>query len=153
MTERDVVTLVEAITPIVRDVVTKAIADVAARQSVVDLRLARLDLAETAIADLGKESAAIRERLAVVETRPPTPGPSGPPGPPGADGLHGKDGTPGLVFRGVYVREKQYDVGDVVTWAGSAFHCNGSTTSKPGESKDWTLMVKRGQDGRDAARG
>ena len=37
----------------------------------------------------------------------------------------------------------------MATWGGSTFHCNETTTSKPGESKAWTLMVKRGRDGKD----
>jgi len=48
---------------------------------------------------------------------------------------------------------KSYDPGDLVTWAGSTWHCDEATTSKPGEyagAKNWTLMVKRGRDGKDA---
>lgn len=90
---------------------------------------------------------ALTERLARLEGREPMPGPPGPPGPPGADG---KDGTPGLRFAGVYVEGKTYDLGDLVTWGGSSWHCNETTTSKPGEgAKAWTLMVKRGRDGKD----
>ncbi len=126
--------------------------------------------------------AAISERVAVVETRAPIPGP---PGPNGKDGVDGKDGADGLgfddfeevigddertithryrsgdrvkefvyktsteIYRGVYVEGKTYDRGDVVTWGGSSWHCNETTTSKPGDSKAWQLQVKKGRDGKD----
>lgn len=136
-----------------------------------------------ALADLTTDVSAMRERLAVVETRAPVPGPAGVNG---ADGLHGKDGADGLsfgdlsllqeddrtvvlratrgdgvkelgrltfpaeIYRGVFVDGKTYDRGDRVTWAGSEWHANESTTTKPGDgSKAWTLTVKRGRDGRD----
>ena len=45
---------------------------------------------------------------------------------------------------------KTYERGDGVTWAGSEWHCNEPTTTKPGDgSKAWTLKVKRGRDGKD----
>lgn len=54
------------------------------------------------------------------------------------------------IYRGVYVEGKTYDRGDRVTWGGSEWHCNDTTTAKPGDgSKAWTLAVKRGRDGRD----
>lgn len=57
---------------------------------------------------------------------------------------------PYLQYEGVYIEGKSYDRGSVVTWAGSTWHANEQTTSKPGEgSKAWTLIVKRGRDGKD----
>ncbi len=57
--------------------------------------------------------------------------------------------VPVMVYRGVW-REGPHEPGDVVTWAGSAWHCDKSTTEKPGgEGDGWRLMVKRGADGRD----
>ena len=54
------------------------------------------------------------------------------------------------IYRGVYVDAKTYDAADRVTWAGSEWHCNEPTRSKPGDgSKAWTLCVKRGRDGKD----
>lgn len=100
----------------------------------------------TTVADLTKEHAALRERIAVMEVKPALPGPQGDPGPAGKDG---QDGTAGLTYQGVFQEGKQYEPGDVTTWAGSTWHCNEVTESKPGESKAWTLMVKRGRDGRD----
>lgn len=53
------------------------------------------------------------------------------------------------IYRGVWL-EQSYERGDCVTWAGSEWHCNAATTTKPGEgAQAWTLKVKRGRDGRD----
>lgn len=58
--------------------------------------------------------------------------------------------SPVMIQRGVYVDGKVYAFGDVVTWGGSQWHANEDTTTKPGEgSKAWTLIVKRGRDGKD----
>jgi hypothetical protein len=110
----------------------------------------RLALAEARLASLEpitKEFGQLRERVALVEVRPVQPGPPGDPGPPGKDGT---DGKPGLTYCGVYVEGKQYERGDLATWAGATWHCNEPTETKPGDgSKAWTLMVKRGRDGKD----
>lgn len=53
-----------------------------------------------------------------------------------------------LIYRGVW-REGPAQKGDVVTWAGAAWHCERDTDEKPGgDSGAWRLMVKRGADGR-----
>ena len=44
-----------------------------------------------------------------------------------------------------------YQPGTLVTHAGSMWHCYVDSRSRPGESPDWTLAVKRGSDGKDAA--
>jgi len=98
-----------------------------------------------------RELARDRERLAALEARPPAPGPPGADGAPGKDGTPGPKGDPGMQYRGVYQEATGYDRGDVVTWAGGAWHCNEATTEKPGDGLSvWTLMVKRGRDGRGA---
>lgn len=57
---------------------------------------------------------------------------------------------PVMVYCGVYEEGKEYQKGYCVTWGGSLYHCNNATSEKPGGgSKDWTLAVKRGADGRD----
>lgn len=61
----------------------------------------------------------------------------------------GRASFPVEIYRGVYVAGRTYERGDCVTYAGSEFHCNEATTSKPEESKAWQLKVKRGRDGRD----
>lgn len=56
---------------------------------------------------------------------------------------------PFMRHEGVYAEGKSYDAGDVVTWGGSLWHCQTKTLAKPGDSKDWVLIVRRGRDGRD----
>jgi hypothetical protein len=61
---------------------------------------------------------------------------------------------PAQIYRGVYKEGERYDRGDTATWGGSLYHCNESTTDKPGVgSAAWTLAVKRGQDGKDGKQG
>ena len=57
--------------------------------------------------------------------------------------------TRAILYRKVW-REGEYEGGDVVTWGGSAWHCEvEKTTAKPGDSPDWRLMVKEGARGKD----
>lgn len=56
---------------------------------------------------------------------------------------------PTVIYRGIYKDGEQYEPGDQVTWAGSQWHCNEPTRDKPlTGSKAWTLVVKKGKDGR-----
>lgn len=125
-----------------------------------------------------RELGGLRERVAVLEVKAPIPGPAGRDGLNGRDGTDGVgfedlsaefDGDrtvslkfqrgelvkrfpivlPFLKFQGVFQQGHPYHAGDVVTWAGASWHANEPTTEKPGESKAWTLMVKKGRDGRD----
>lgn len=58
------------------------------------------------------------------------------------------------VHRGVFREGTTYERGDNVTQGGSTWHANETTTEKPGEgSKAWTLVTKRGRDGKDAGEG
>jgi hypothetical protein len=133
---------VEAMAAEVVLLLKSALAPLQARQEALQATIAGW---EGRWADLGL----LRERLAVVEARPPVPGPPGEPGAPGHDGKDGEPGKAGLTYQGVHQDGKTYDLGDVTTWAGSTWHCNERTTTKPGESsKAWTLMVKRGRDGK-----
>jgi hypothetical protein len=111
---------------------------------------------KSALEPITRDMAGLSERIAVLDARAQIPGPAGKDGQNGKDGAPGKDGEPGrdglagLSFEGVYQEGKSYDKGNLVTWAGSSWHCNEPTTTKPGDgSKDWTLMVKRGRDGKD----
>jgi hypothetical protein len=123
----------------------------------------------------------VSDRLTALEARAPVPGPPGEKGLDGTNGQDGlgwddlaivHDGEraftiravrgdqvkefgaftiPAEIYRGVYVDGKTYERGDCATWAGSEWHCNETTTTKPGDgSKAWTLKVKRGRDGKDA---
>lgn len=54
------------------------------------------------------------------------------------------------LYRGIYTEGKSYEPGDCVTWAGSEWHCNEVTATRPGAGGTaWTLKVKRGRDGKD----
>lgn len=125
-----------------------ALAPVVAAQAALHAQIA--DLSRCVQDDsFAKELGALRERVAVVEVTAMQPGP---PGEPGAAGKDGADGKAGLTYCGVHVEGKSYDVGDVVTWAGSMWHAQEATTAKPGEfagAKAWCLCVKKGRDGRD----
>lgn len=71
-----------------------------------------------------------------------------------SDGAHFAERRqlPVLIYRGVWA-EGECHPGDVVTWAGSAWHCQQSTSDKPGVSDAWKMMVKegrRGEPGKDA---
>lgn len=57
-------------------------------------------------------------------------------------------------YKGVFDRDAEYRAGDMVTYNGSVWHCNGSDGwagehPVPGKSKAWTLAVKCGRDGKD----
>jgi integrin beta 3 len=181
MTEDDVAAVVEGIAPVVRDFVRDVCAQAAAEIAALS---GRLMVAETQLAAAVEGVApisALRERLAVLETRAPVPGPPGPPGRDGVDGVgfeglgveqrdersftitaaHGECvkeiGTARFaldLYRGVWTEGRTYEPGDGVTWSGSEWHCQTTTTTKPGEgSKAWTLKVKRGRDGKDGKDG
>lgn len=55
-------------------------------------------------------------------------------------------------YRGIW-REGDYESGDIVTWAGSAFVATRDTKSKPETDDSWRLFVKRGRDGKDGKNG
>jgi hypothetical protein len=133
----------------------------------------RVKALETTVATVGPVKDLIASLEALGPVAGPT-GPPGPPGPPGADGLGFDDATveydgertivlkwargdaraeraiklPAMLYRGVFAQGKLYERGDVVTWAGSLWHCNADTTTRPGDgAPTWTLAVKRGRDG------
>jgi len=152
-----------------------------------EMKAAELTPLSTSVTDLTKDVGAIRERLAVAETRAGVPGPPGQDGEAGADGLGLEDFSvdfdgertftlkysrgervktagaftlPVLIYRGVYAEGKTYQAGDVVSYAGNAWHCKRETTIKPDymgqgpQPKDfWTLMVKEGRAGKDGRDG
>jgi Collagen triple helix repeat (20 copies) len=61
--------------------------------------------------------------------------------------------APVPVYRDVYEAEKQYQAGDVVTWAGSMWVAKSDTNEKPGTGSGWRLAVKSGRDGRNGKDG
>lgn len=65
--------------------------------------------------------------------------------------LHSYDlAFPVPVYRQVFKEGENYTRGDVVTWGGAAWHCEKDTAEKPGTGDGWSLMVKKGRDGKDA---
>ncbi|RPH38344.1 collagen-like protein [bacterium] len=64
---------------------------------------------------------------------------------------------PAMIYRGIYKQGDAYRQGDVVTWGGSAWHCQiDNPKTSPSESQEWKLMVKegrKGKDGKDGERG
>jgi hypothetical protein len=159
MTDTEVAILAQTLTDVMRDVLRDALVPIDRRLAACEQMHAvgeacaqerdRL-LGEQArhLDVLMRDVGGLRERVAVVETHEPMPGPPGPAGPPGVDG---QDGRPGMEFKGTYTPGKTYARGDVTNWDGSGWHCNETTTARPGDgSKAWTLFVKRGRDGKDA---
>lgn len=59
-------------------------------------------------------------------------------------------GRIGGVFRGVFRAGQSYLCGDTVTFDGSQWHCNSPSGDRPGTSKAWQLMVRKGADGKSA---
>ena len=57
------------------------------------------------------------------------------------------------IYRGVFREAETYERGDLVTWAGSTWHCDEPKGLKPGVADSgWTLAVKAGRPGKDAAK-
>lgn len=117
--------LARGIAPVLREYVAKSEADLVAR-------LDSVQIADAIIGDLVKAQADLKARVDYLEARPAAP--------------------VGLRYRKTYAPGARYEPGDVVTWAGSGWVCDAPTAAKPGESKDWTLFVKRGRDGKDGAK-
>jgi len=155
--DRDPADDVAALADVIETVVRTALAPV----------VGRLRALETLAATL----APIPDQIAAVAAVAAVPGPPGEPGPPGLgfddyqiaydgertvthswarDGLHVEHliKMPNVIYRGVFVDGKVYERGDCVTVAGSIWHCNADTTTRPGDgAAAWTLAVKRGRDG------
>jgi hypothetical protein len=99
-------------------------------------------------------------------------GPAGEPGPAGPPGEQGERGADGIatreeldaliearfadlqvrtfadIYQGVYAPGTTYTRGQLATWSGSLWLSQSDTSTKPGESPDWKLVVKRGADGK-----
>lgn len=56
-------------------------------------------------------------------------------------------------YVGVFKDGETYETGDMVSWAGSTWHCDEPKGLKPGVPESgWTLAVKKGRDGKDAGK-
>ena len=60
------------------------------------------------------------------------------------------ESAPYLREGGIWQSGISYGAGAVCSDRGSAWVCRSPTTERPGESKNWRLLVKRGRDGKDA---
>jgi len=68
----------------------------------------------------------------------------------GADAAEFDLNLPVPIYRGVFKEAEPYEVGDLVTWAGSLWHCNEPKGLKPGvPDSGWQLAVKAGRPGKD----
>lgn len=50
-----------------------------------------------------------------------------------------------LKYSGTYRDSEVYRAGEMVSHAGSLWHCEATTASKPGTDSTWKLCVKRGE--------
>ena len=59
------------------------------------------------------------------------------------------EARPGFKYWGVWSGARECSPGDFVTHSGSLWHANATTRSRPGTGPEWTLVCKRGSDGKD----
>lgn len=65
----------------------------------------------------------------------------------GAVGPQGDKGEAGMLWRGTYRNDIEYDIGDVVGFSGSAYVCIAATNQSPPVGFGWELLVSRGAQG------
>jgi hypothetical protein len=65
----------------------------------------------------------------------------------GAVGPQGDKGEAGMIWRGTYRSDIEYDIGDVVGVSGSAYVCIAATNQAPPVGFGWELLVSRGAQG------
>ena len=151
MTDADIAAIVDGLAPVILELVAKAHADVQMQQIAMAGQIAHMT-------DATKELGAMRERLAVLETRAPVPGPAGVAGKDGVDGLGYDDLTleqiddttvalkatrgeaakligsvtfPVLRFKQDYVAGREYLPGHVVRYKSALWHCGVQTMLAP----------------------
>lgn len=169
---------VAAIADIIGHTVDHGLRPFADRVLVLETKAALPPTPDPELTVLRAEVAALRERLAVLETRAPLPGPAGKDGADGADGLGFDDLdlavddargcflrlTRGGVFkdfylpvpfyRGTFDAAGTYAKGHTVTHAGGLWIARADPAgSRPGNgATPWQLATKPGRDGKDAGR-
>ena len=74
-------------------------------------------------------------------------GPTGSKGEMGEVGPQGEKGEAGMIWRGTYRNDIEYDIGDVVGVSGSAYVCIARTNQAPPVGFGWELLVSRGAQG------
>ena len=65
----------------------------------------------------------------------------------GAVGPQGEKGEAGMIWRGTYRNDIEYEIGDVVGVSGSAYVCIARTNQSPPVGFGWELLVSRGAQG------
>jgi hypothetical protein len=171
MTPAELEALAVGLAPVVRELITAAVAPVIARIVALESRQ-------------------------LTPGRDGRDGPQGPTGPPGDPGQRGEIGPPGLqlnaadfqrseydgdrnlvlrfgpesaavelpirlpipIYRGVYDEARTYEPADVVTFGGHVWIAKRDTNARPSDlltegKSAWTLMAKRGRDGKDGRPG
>ena len=74
-------------------------------------------------------------------------GPTGSKGDKGEVGPQGDKGEAGMIWRGTFRNDIEYDIGDVVGVSGSAYVCIAPTNQSPPVGFGWELLVSRGAQG------
>jgi len=135
------------------------LAPVQERMGALEASLTSWVMQTEALLTLTRELGPLRERLAVLESRPPLPGPpgqDGAPGKDGQDGAPGPPGEPGLQSKGDWLPQMTYHRGDLVRYRRAIWECREATSNRvPGDgSSAWFLWLKPqdGRDGKDAPR-
>jgi hypothetical protein len=145
MTADDIAAIVEGLAPVILELIAKAHVETQQQQI-------------AHVIDATKELGAIRERLAVLETRAPVPGPPGAPGKDGVDGLGydelaleqiddttvalkakrgdtvkaiGSVTFPVLRFKHDYDAGREYLPGHLVRYKSAIWHCGVATMLAP----------------------
>jgi hypothetical protein len=64
--------------------------------------------------------------------------------------LEQRAAEPSMKYMGAYKAEQEYTPGSTVSHGGQLWHCNRTTTDRPGDNSEaWTLCSRRGRDGKD----
>jgi hypothetical protein len=148
----------DAFADVVIETIGMAIVPVLERQAATERQVNTLIAQRDRVVD---DLSALRERLAVLETRAPVPGPPGPPGRDGSDGVGFDDlaieqidnttvtikavrgdvvkviGTvrfPAATFERDYEPGREYVPGNIVRHKRAIWHCMNATTMAPGTS-------------------
>jgi len=152
MTDADITAIVDGLAPVILELVAKAQADVQMQQIAMAGQIAQA-------LDATKDVGTLRERVAVLETRAPVPGPAGVAGKDGLDGLDyddlaleqiddatvtikamrgdhtakviGSVTFPILRFKQDYAAGREYLPGHVVRYKSALWHCGVPTMLAP----------------------
>jgi hypothetical protein len=170
VTDDELAAVIAGIAPAVRAYVATVVGGLTTQAAALDVRVCAFD---GTAADVG----ALRERVAVLETRAPVPGPPGPAGRDGVDGIGydaltveqtdadtltvcavrgadvrvvGSVAFPVLTFAGDYEHGRAYRPGAVVRHRSALWHCKAATAIAPDAAPIDGTGRPAGPQGRDA---